>query len=411
MYRVLVLILILSGCLSCKEKEYAKSRFIIPVEKAIGTGEILNLSDYAKSIKYIPLETTDSVLVGNIECLIYEQGKFVLKDFQNGMAWTFGESGKFLCQIGNKGGGPREYLSVRNMNIVPHTEKRLLFLDTYPRHLYIYDLDGFFYKEISYSQFPDTYSPWQTIAIDTAIFFSNLTSPKHLFYRGMFFTNDSNQSTTLFYNYVDKMIEGKQTWGGYEKAYMWNYRDTMRYYRILNDTVFTLTQNRNVKPQYIFSYGSYKAEPNRLLTHGDLDNCIHVDDDIFETSKYLFLSFDFHKNAPEHFSYERINPRTGKPRKIDVRKVYGLFEKETGRLTLLNQPVKHKYLGFRNDLDGGPCFWPKYISSKDEMVTWWMADEFLKIYESLPNPSAELREVAENLNPDDNPVLMVVQLK
>ena len=78
---------------------------------------------------------------------------------------------------------------------------------------------------------------------------------------------------------------------------------------------------------------------------------------------------------------------------------------------MLNQPVKHKQLGFRNDLDGGPCFWPKYISSEDEMVTWWMADEFLKIYESLPNPSAELRAVAEKLQPDDNPVLMVVQLK
>ena len=44
-------------------------------------------------------------------------------------------------------------------------------------------------------------------------------------------------------------------------------------------------------------------------------------------------------------------------------------------------------------------------------MTWWMADEFLKIYESLPNPSAELRAVAEKLQPDDNPVLMVVQLK
>ena len=85
--------------------------------------------------------------------------------------------------------------------------------------------------------------------------------------------------------------------------------------------------------------------------------------------------------------------------------------KAPGKLTLLNQPVKHKYLGFRNDLDGGPCFWPIYISPDEEMVTWFSADKFLEIYETLPNPSPELKALTEKLIPDDNPVLMIVQLK
>ena len=45
------------------------------------------------------------------------------------------------------------------------------------------------------------------------------------------------------------------------------------------------------------------------------------------------------------------------------------------------------------------------------MVTWWTADEFLDIYGQLSNPSAELKSIAEKLNSDDNPVLMVVKLK
>ena len=67
------------------------------------------------------------------------------------------------------------------------------------------------------------------------------------------------------------------------------------------------------------------------------------------------------------------------------------------------------------------------------MVTWWTADEFLDIYdlpkfiydwinnlsrpitsnkiEVISNPSAELKSIAEKLNSDDNPVLMVVKLK
>lgn len=105
-----------------------------------------------------------------------------------------------------------------------------------------------------------------------------------------------------------------------------------------------------------------------------------------------------------------MNPR-GYMQVLKSVSVFALFNKDTGKLVLMNQPVKHKYLGFRNDLDGGPAFWPKYISSKDEMVTWFMAEEFLEIYGQLPNPSPELKAVAEKLTPDDNPVLMVVQLK
>ncbi|RHO65496.1 hypothetical protein DW083_20690 [Parabacteroides sp. AF48-14] len=96
---------------------------------------------------------------------------------------------------------------------------------------------------------------------------------------------------------------------------------------------------------------------------------------------------------------------------VKVTNVHALFDKESGVLTLLDQPVKHKYLGFRNDLDGGPVFWPKFVSSGNEMVTWFTADELLAIYEQLPNPSAELEALVKKLSPDDNPVLMIVTLK
>lgn len=136
-------------------------------------------------------------------------------------------------------------------------------------------------------------------------------------------------------------------------------------------------------------------------------------EDIKESEDYLFLTFSFGNNAPEKFE-EKINALgqgVRYTRSLTNVSVHALFDKNTGRLTLMNQPVKHKHFGFRNDLDNGPVFWPKYISGKDEMVTWFSADKFLSIYETLPNPSAELKTIAEKLAPDDNPVLMVVKLK
>ena len=77
---------------------------------------------------------------------------------------------------------------------------------------------------------------------------------------------------------------------------------------------------------------------------------------------------------------------------VEVRNVYGFFDKLSGKLTLLNQPVKHKYLGFKNDMDGGPCFWPKYVSSDNKMVAWFTASDFLDVYEQLENPSPTLKK-------------------
>lgn len=275
----------------------------------------------------------------------------------------------------------------------------------------MYNLDGQFVRKIDYPEYPDTYSPWQTIALDSVTFFSNLTSIKHLYHRGMFFGKDSTIPTFLFENYIDRELEGKMTWGGYETAYLWNSGDAVRYHRVLNDTVYAITPDRRVKPSFVFDYGKYKAEPVTLLTHGKLGETIHITGNICESSKYLFLTFDFHNNAPEKFKQERKDVRTGKTRVEEVRTVYGIFAKETGELQLLNQPIKHKQLGLRNDVDGGPCFWPKYVSSEGEMVTWWGVEEFLEAYKQLTNPSAELKTLAEKLTPDDNPVLMVVTLK
>ena len=46
---------------SCEniKNEAIRDKTIIPVAETVGTGEILNLSDYAKSVEYIPLETND----------------------------------------------------------------------------------------------------------------------------------------------------------------------------------------------------------------------------------------------------------------------------------------------------------------------------------------------------------------
>ena len=76
----------------------------------------------------------------------------------------------------------------------------------------------------------------------------------------------------------------------------------------------------------------------------------------------------------------------------------------------MKQPVKTK-LGFKNDIDGGPVIWPGYISSKNELVTYLSAEEFLEHVEQMKDPSPKLAELAKRIKPDDNPIVIIAKLK
>ena len=64
-----IAIIILSLFISCTSQKENSDKRIIPVAEVIGTGEILNLSNCAKSVRYIPLETNDTTLIAGISSI------------------------------------------------------------------------------------------------------------------------------------------------------------------------------------------------------------------------------------------------------------------------------------------------------------------------------------------------------
>ena len=116
------------------------------------------------------------------------------------------------------------------------------------------------------------------------------------------------------------------------------------------------------------------------------------------------FKFDFGNQAPESFEV------VGRQNNYFNTNVNGIFDKRTGKLTLMLQPIKGK-LGFKNDIDGGPVLWPKYISSNNELVTYIQPIEFMEYYAKIENPSAELTAIANKIKWDDNPIVIVAKLK
>lgn len=404
--------------LSCSSQEKSKDKRIIPVADAIGTGEILNLSDYAKSVKYIPLETADSLLLGSIVKAIPIGNNFFIGNAMRGMTseyYIFDKKGYYVVQVGSIGQGPGQYTNIRSVD-VDDWNKAILLEDTRSK-CFEYDWNGVLMDE-KVKIDSAGYHPFQTMYIDENLYLSTISTPNVREYKAFLYEkSDTGLKIVRTYpNYFQREKTGvmKGGWGTTDGK-IFRGKNQIRYWRAWDDTISTFNSMQDLETAFIFDYGKYKAPLEWMFSYREdyaTVNYIYTEG-ISESKNYLFIQFSLGSNAPEKYEYEQttLAQRSRQIRKRMNVSVYSVFDKNTGKLRLLNQPVKHKYLGFRNDLDGGPCFWPKYISSNDEMVTWFTADELLDIYEQLPNPSDELRAVVKKLNPDDNPVLMVVQLK
>ena len=69
-------------------------------------------SVFVDSIEYIPLETTDECLVGEVTDLALAGNRLFVFDAKQQEVWSFDRSGKYVGRIGRQGEGPGEYVAI-----------------------------------------------------------------------------------------------------------------------------------------------------------------------------------------------------------------------------------------------------------------------------------------------------------
>lgn len=140
-YVGLVLIVLFTACSSSTKRQHNS----IDLESAIETDISLNLSEIVDSIKYIPLETNDSVLIGNNAYVAYgDTDEIFIRS--NKLIYRFDTNGNFKNHIGRIGNGPGEFNLIHNIS-VNHNRKEL-YLYVGNNNIIIYDFDGTFIKHI-----------------------------------------------------------------------------------------------------------------------------------------------------------------------------------------------------------------------------------------------------------------------
>lgn len=111
-FNILVMVLV-SFLFSCKqENKKQENTIVIQFDSAEnGRFDVLHM-------EYIPLETTEQSLIGEISKIIYKNERFYILDkYQSRSVLIFDRNGKFVSSINKVGEGPGEYIEIMDMDI------------------------------------------------------------------------------------------------------------------------------------------------------------------------------------------------------------------------------------------------------------------------------------------------------
>lgn len=134
----IILLFILYSC--SNRSDYKRNTCAIPVN--ITQENVLKMSDFIESVQYIPLETSDSSLIGEVSDIFPLEDKIAIIDKRHTHSIYFYDyNGKFLYKINKQGAGPGEYVKISSVD-VDEKENRIYLYDTSLRKILVYTLQG-----------------------------------------------------------------------------------------------------------------------------------------------------------------------------------------------------------------------------------------------------------------------------
>lgn len=371
-----ILYILLSSCLfQCKnvstneEKDLEKSKKEIRMPIYIDRTKSydkkhLILQDVAE-IKYVCLETKDECLLHGVmymtEIKCTNSDIFILDKNE---ILRFNNEGKYLNHIGKSGNGPGEYSSIYYF-IVNEKNKEIVLCEIYGKRLMFYDFNGNFVKEVkidvpmrSMELLTDSMLVCQSsnIKISPSLYFCSLNTgemtkvlaPPYQKYIGVNYSIVSNEMPRKYNN---------------EAYFNSDY----------TDTIFSVNKN-GVFPRYIL------FPPTNGKTLEDDVNCVSIRL-LCETSQYSNI-FLLGRNGKEPTAQSFI------------------LNKKDGTITE-GFLVSREYPKALSPFDSGI----------DDQIVIILEAHVLKQYLEQGKISGELKIIAEKVDADDNPVLMIAKIK
>ncbi|MHC1779509.1 MAG: 6-bladed beta-propeller [Bacteroidales bacterium] len=394
---------------SCTSSDVSNIKYpTINIADNIGKGYLLNISEIAESVEYIPLQTTDSSLVGNLSEVYYSNGFFVLNTYKNysGILKIFDRKGQFYNTLNKKGRGPEEYTSINRIDTYKNNIIILAF-----HNIHEYSFDGKFIKSlpVKKDEFCNGYGCIKKLDDNHYLLTTLPDSKNQNKYSAVIV--DSLAKIKLSFSYPKSEIEiarnRKSKEKGLDNSIIFNNKSQGKVITGNDEFIFSHSKDyESIDTIYRINYGKYKITSDNIMRIGKQSSHINIYGQILESNNHMFFNLSLRKLAHKQMKMIR---RVGKDTVMLLPISCALYDKRDGSFRLIDQPEDFQK-GFVDDLKGGPAFWPSYISDDEYMVSYIDAIDFI-LHAQTHKVSDKFKKIADGLNENDNPVVALVKLK
>lgn len=396
--------------ISCNTRERPESlNLVFPRTIHLNLSEVttdsLNLSNIAKKIEYIPLQSTDSSLMNYFnEYAITKDYIFIQNELE---VLKFSKDGQFIKSIFKVGRGPEE-ASARCFT-VDENGKLIYVFDQISRKIKIYSFDGRYINTINRTISPPEYWTWSIGFFHDNLFVATAQNPK-VKYLYSFFDLKRDSIRVIYNNYRNyiKSQENKRPITPWDYSFQIT-DSTVLFKEKFCDTIFSVNKEFHTSPRYIIDLDKQKFEWEDWRDHGMFSFTSNIQDgywvqSFMETESFLFLVLLSRKRS-EIFSV--YNKNSDLLKSFTRKQFEGVYDQ----------------VYIRNDLDKIAPFPPMnqkgYMVYKDNCLYGVIeAEEFAKAYnkatEKTKKATKYLREMAavfKDIDEFSNPVIMRVYLK
>lgn len=359
------------------------------------------ISEFASSIEYVKLETSENTLFrypkvkGTLgDSLILVKSADLISLFDR-------KSGKFLRHIGHPGEDPEGY-----SNTLPqlgfNSKNKSIFARRNIFDLCEYDVStGKMLNTIPGPTIPerDKHSV-KTNKFTVISSFASFGWMEDKYIVGYFSNLGGEEPLKLvIYDKAGQLIKCHGNKQSFEKkdfftikpqnADFYNYRNRLYFKEWYNDTVFHVGVNE-LTPHILFQTGKYSPPYKKqdMLTAEDKKKFIFIDG-VIETADFTFFN-------------SRFNDRYS----------IGIHNKQTGASSISKTKRDQTGSGFKNDIDDFVPFVPTFINAEGELVGEVSAEVILQWFEENPKKISLLPDhlkMLQTLEPEDNPIIMIAQ--
>ena len=388
----MLLMVILCGCQSGSRKSQTYDLPVIDISKNYPKKEI-RLQDIA-DIEYIPLETTDDVLLGNLSNLSYVSDNFIIAwDMSQGSVFTFNRKGKIINSFNHKGQGDKEYFMISSGGVIvdEKTDELFLFAD----RILVYSMSGEYKRTLKYPDSLKISSKASNFDDETLLVYDeyndwrddNRTKPYLLLSKkDGSIVAELDINLPVRYSNTIRQTVNDDSGQSVSQRFTFAYLNSRQYgfqdfviTEITSDTIYKLNQNKDLTPMLVRTPSVHASEP-RVIWSTSLT-----------TDKFIV----FEKNTLDFNA--GINNR-------DIPSVTFIYEFASGEInevSFLNSdfPVWGLRLGLL----------PPDIEKNMQALLLWPSR--LKTAYEENQLHGKLRELAQTLDEEDNPVVMIVKFK